>query len=72
MASFFVSRVDTEVDKQLKQADPRREDLLGRAGVANARAAYHRFLEIFSRRALGPPGRAAGRASSARCGRRPA
>ena len=46
VASFFVSRVDTEVDKRLKEkgAD---EALLGIAGLANARAAYVRFKELF-------------------------
>jgi transaldolase/glucose-6-phosphate isomerase len=45
VASFFVSRVDTEVDKRLEQLG--RTDLKGRAGLANARAAYRRFGEIF-------------------------
>ena len=45
VASFFVSRVDTEVDKRL--ADLGREDLRGIAAVANARAAYMRFKELF-------------------------
>jgi transaldolase / glucose-6-phosphate isomerase len=45
VASFFVSRVDTEVDKRL--AGLGREDLRGIAAVANARAAYMRFKEIF-------------------------
>ena len=45
VASFFVSRVDTEVDKRL--AELGREDLRGIAAVANARAAYMRFKEIF-------------------------
>src|SRR5919109_398429 len=45
VASFFVSRVDTEVDKRLERLG--REDLAGRAGIANARAAYQRFKEIF-------------------------
>ena len=45
VASFFVSRVDTEVDKRL--ADLGKEDLRGIAAVANARAAYQRFKEIF-------------------------
>jgi transaldolase len=45
VASFFVSRVDTEVDKRL--ADLGREDLRGLAAIANARAAYKRFQEIF-------------------------
>jgi transaldolase / glucose-6-phosphate isomerase len=45
VASFFVSRVDTEVDKRLAELD--REDLRGIAAVANARAAYARFKELF-------------------------
>src|SRR3954471_21016259 len=44
VASFFVSRVDTEVDKRLEKLG--REDLQGTAAVANARAAYLRFKEI--------------------------
>jgi transaldolase/glucose-6-phosphate isomerase len=45
VASFFVSRVDTAVDRRLEQAG--RQDLAGTAAVANARAAYRRFKEIF-------------------------
>jgi len=45
VASFFVSRVDTEVDKRLAAAG--REDLQGRAGLANARAAYQVFKRVF-------------------------
>jgi transaldolase / glucose-6-phosphate isomerase len=45
VASFFVSRVDTEVDKRLAAAG--REDLQGRAGLANARAAYAAFQRVF-------------------------
>jgi transaldolase/glucose-6-phosphate isomerase len=45
VASFFVSRVDSEVDKRLEAIG--REDLQGQAAVANARAAYQRFEEIF-------------------------
>jgi transaldolase / glucose-6-phosphate isomerase len=45
VASFFVSRVDSEVDKRLEKLG--REDLQGRAGLANARAAYKRFKAIF-------------------------
>jgi transaldolase len=44
VASFFVSRVDTEVDKRLEALG--RTDLQGTAAVANARAAYQRFKEI--------------------------
>ncbi|HZO35987.1 MAG TPA: bifunctional transaldolase/phosoglucose isomerase [Solirubrobacteraceae bacterium] len=46
VASFFVSRVDSEVDKRLADAGAPAE-LRGRAGVANARAAYLRFEQIF-------------------------
>ena len=45
VASFFVSRVDTEVDKRL--AELGHEELRGIAAIANARAAYQRFKEIF-------------------------
>ena len=45
VASFFVSRVDTEVDKRLEAAG--RTDLAGRAGLANARAAYLAFRSVF-------------------------
>jgi transaldolase / glucose-6-phosphate isomerase len=45
VASFFVSRVDTEVDKRL--AELGKEDLRGIAAVANARAAYMKFKELF-------------------------
>jgi transaldolase/glucose-6-phosphate isomerase len=55
VASFFVSRVDTAVDKLLGDriasagADaPRYEALLGRAAIANAQLAYARFQTIFS------------------------
>jgi transaldolase len=45
VASFFVSRVDTEVDKRLEQLE--RPELAGRAGLANRRAAYAAFREVF-------------------------
>jgi transaldolase len=45
VASFFVSRVDTEVDKRL-EADGK-EDLIGKAAIANAQAAYQSFKRIF-------------------------
>ena len=46
VASFFVSRVDTEVDRRL--AEVGREDLQGKLAVANAKLAYERYQEIFS------------------------
>src|SRR4051795_3566911 len=45
VASFFVSRVDTEVDARLEALG--RSDLAGRAGLANARAAYRAFQRVF-------------------------
>ena len=46
VASFFVSRVDTNVDRKLEELS--RPDLAGTAAVANAREAYGRFKAIFS------------------------
>ena len=46
VASFFVSRVDTKVDKALEGKG--REDLEGKAAVANAKIAYESFQRIFS------------------------
>ncbi|MGH3368431.1 MAG: transaldolase, partial [Nocardioidaceae bacterium] len=47
VASFFVSRVDTEIDKRLDAAgDANAEDLKGLAAVANARLAYQAFEEF--------------------------
>ena len=49
VASFFVSRVDTEVDRRLElRGDPEALNLRGKAAVANARAAYGEFLAVFS------------------------
>ncbi len=55
VASFFVSRVDTKVDKMLaeiasKQPEKARiaQTLMGKAAVANARLAYAKFLAEFS------------------------
>jgi len=46
VASFFVSRVDTEVDKRLdKLATPEAQALRGKAAIANARLAYELFEE---------------------------
>jgi transaldolase len=56
VASFFVSRIDTAVDRQLEQkigeskSDEERSRLsalLGRAAIANAKMAYQKFLEVF-------------------------
>jgi transaldolase len=44
VASFFVSRVDTEADKRLSGHD----DLRGTLGIANARLAYQTYLDLFT------------------------
>jgi transaldolase/glucose-6-phosphate isomerase len=48
VASFFVSRVDTLLDKMLAEIDdPAAKELQGKLAIANARAAYKKFKEIF-------------------------
>jgi transaldolase len=48
VASFFVSRVDGEVDKRLdKVGTPDAGKLRGKAAVANARLAYERYEKAF-------------------------
>lgn len=49
VASFFVSRVDTEIDKRLKAlGTPEAEALCGKSAVANARLAYQAYEEVFA------------------------
>ncbi len=49
VASFFVSRVDTEIDKRLdKLGSDEAKAVRGKAGIANARLAYEAFEEVFS------------------------
>jgi 3-phenylpropionate/trans-cinnamate dioxygenase ferredoxin reductase component len=49
VASFFVSRVDTEVDAQLdKIGTPAAAALRGRAAIANARLAYQRYERMLA------------------------
>ena len=43
VASFFVSRVDSEIDKQLGDGSP----LRGQAAIANARLAYQHYEKVF-------------------------
>jgi len=49
VASFFVSRLDTAVDRLLdeKTATPELSDLKGKAAVANTKLAYAAFKEVF-------------------------
>ena len=44
VASFFVSRVDTEIDKRLGEGSP----LRGKAAIANAQLAYQHYEAVFS------------------------
>jgi len=46
VASFFVSRVDTEADRRLDEIG--RPDLKGKLAIANAKLAYQRYKEIFA------------------------
>src|SRR5689334_11150087 len=49
VASFFVSRVDTEVDKRLdKIGTAEAQALHGQAAIANARLAYERYERVFA------------------------
>src|SRR5205823_8870135 len=48
VASFFVSRVDTETDKRLEAIGGDALQLRGQLGIANAKLAYQNYLETFS------------------------
>ena len=57
VASFFVSRIDTETDRRIdaaleRERDPERrrrlESLKGKTAVANAKLAFAKFREVFS------------------------
>jgi transaldolase len=47
VASFFVSRVDTEADRRLDEVGAP-EELKGKLAVANAKLAYQRYKELFA------------------------
>ena len=47
VASFFVSRVDTEADRRLDEAGAP-DELKGKLAIANAKLAYQRYKELFS------------------------
>ena len=47
VASFFVSRIDTEADKRLDQLGGH-DELKGKLAIANARLAYQRYKAIFA------------------------
>ena len=69
VASFFVSRVDSEADKRLEALG--RPDLQGKLAVANAKLAYQHYLDDVRRRRAGSSSRQRARGRSAACGRRP-
>jgi transaldolase len=49
VASFFVSRVDSEIDSRLaKIGTPEAAALRGKAAIANARLAYQKYEQVFS------------------------
>lgn len=52
VASFFVSRIDTQADKQIEAkvketGDRSLESLLGKVAIANAKMAYQQFRSVF-------------------------
>jgi transaldolase len=47
VASFFVSRVDTETDRRLDELGGY-DDLKGELAIANAKLAYQTYLDVFS------------------------
>ncbi|MCU4161120.1 bifunctional transaldolase/phosoglucose isomerase [Acidiphilium sp. AL] len=55
VASFFVSRIDNVIDKQLQAkidaGDTALKPLLGKAAIANAKVAYERYKKLFSGKA---------------------
>jgi transaldolase len=48
VASFFVSRIDTEADRRLQELTPPQDALQGKLAIANARLAYRHYLDVFS------------------------
>jgi transaldolase len=50
VASFFVSRIDTEADRRLDELDPARphDHLKGKLAIANAKLAYQHYREVFA------------------------
>ena len=52
VASFFVSRIDTAVDKKLEEiaraGRPEAAELAGKSAIANAKLAYEKFQQLFN------------------------
>ena len=71
VASFFVSRVDTEIDKRLDAIGTHEAlALKSKAGVANAQLAYELFEEAFAARPCHGPSRGRCEPASVRSGPR--
>ena len=69
VASFFVSRVDTEIDSRLdKIGTDEAARLRGQAAIANARLAYQHYERVFSSDQVGGAGRSRGQAAAAAVG----
>jgi transaldolase len=47
VASFFVSRIDTEADRRLAEIGGK-DSLMGKLAIANAKLAYRHYLEVFA------------------------
>jgi len=47
VASFFVSRVDTEADRRLDEIGGH-DELKGKLAIANAKLAYEQYMEVFA------------------------
>ena len=56
VASFFVSRVDTEADRRLDEIGGH-DELKGTLAIANAKLAYVTYQEVFSGAGVGEAGR---------------
>ena len=69
VASFFVSRIDTEVDARLdKISTPAAAALRGRAAIANARLAYHHYERMLASPQVAGPGPRRGAPAAAAVG----
>jgi transaldolase len=66
VASFFVSRVDTEADRRLDELGGH-DELKGKLAVANAKLAYQTYVELFKQNPEWDELAAAGASPSTRC-----
>jgi transaldolase len=48
VASFFVSRIDTEADRRLDELKPAHDELKGKLAIANAKLAYQHYKAAFA------------------------